>query len=133
MTKDGPLWLVILSVATGATLGAMLRWGLTYALNGTSWFLASPLGTLLSNLFAAYLMGMALAWLSTRPEISPAVRLFIVTGFLGAFSTLTAVLGENLNFMLNGQWFYALEHFFMHIGGSFLALILGVFTIRGYL
>ena len=133
MTKDGPLWLVVISVATGATLGAMLRWGLTYAFNSTSWFLASPLGTLLSNLFAAYLMGLALAWLSTRPEISPAVRLFVITGFLGAFSTLTAVLGANLHFMLNGQWLSALEHFFMHIGGSFVALVLGVITIRGHL
>lgn len=133
MTKDGPLWLVVLSVATGATLGAMLRWGLTYAFNGTSWFLSSPLGTLLSNLCAAYLMGMALAWLSTRPEISPAVRLFIITGFLGAFSTLTAVLGENLHFMQNGEWLAAAEHFFMHIFGSFFALLLGVLTIRGHL
>ena len=114
MTKDGPLWLVVVSVATGATLGAMIRWWLTYAFNGTSWFLSSPLGTLLSNLCAAYLMGMALAW-------------------LGAFSTLTAVLGENLHFMLTGQWLASLEHFLMHIGGSFIALVLGVLTIRGHL
>ena len=120
MTKDGPLWLVVVSVATGATLGAMIRWWLTYAFNGTSWFLSSPLGTLLSNL-------------SPRPEISPAVRLFIITGFLGAFSTLTAVLGENLHFMLTGQWLASLEHFLMHIGGSFIALVLGVLTIRGHL
>ena len=78
-------------------------------------------------------MGMALAWLSTRPEISPAVRLFIITGFLGAFSTLTAVLGENLHFMQNGEWLAAAEHFFMHIFGSFFALLLGVLTIRGHL
>ena len=132
MTKDGPLWLVVLSVASGATLGAMLRWWLTYAFNGTVWFLSSPLGTALSNLCAAYLMGMALAWLSTRPEISPAVRLFIITGFLGAFSTRTAVLGENLHFMLTNQWVAAIEHFFVHIVGSFICLVLGVLTVRGH-
>lgn len=77
-------------------------------------------------------MGMALAWLSTRPEISPAVRLFIITGFLGAFSTLTAVLGENLHFMLTNQWVAAIEHFFVHIVGSFICLVLGVLTVRGH-
>ena len=96
ITKDGPLWLVVVSVATGASIGALIRWGLTYIFNGTQWFLSSPLGTVFSNLIAAYLMGAVLAWLSTRPDISPAVRLFIITGFLGALSTLTAVLGENL-------------------------------------
>ena len=109
ITKDGPLWLVVVSVATGASIGALIRWGLTYIFNGTQWFLSSPLGTVFSNLIAAYLMGTVLAWLSTRPDISPAVRLFIITGFLGALSTLTAVLGENLHFMLTGQWLACLR------------------------
>ena len=132
ITRDGPLWRVVLSVSCGATLGAMTRWGLTYYFNDKVWFLTSPLGTALSNLTAAYLMGIALAWLSTRPEISPAVRLFIITGFLGAFSTLTAVLGENLHFILNNQWLSAIEHFMIHIVGSFIALVMGVLTIRGH-
>ena len=29
MTRDGPLWLVILAVGTGAGLGAVCRWSLT--------------------------------------------------------------------------------------------------------
>ena len=133
ITKDGPLWLVVLSVATGASIGALIRWGLTYIFNSTQWFLSSPLGTVFSNLIAAYLMGVVLAWLSTRPDISPAVRLFIITGFLGALSTLTAVLGENLHFMLTGQWLASLGHFAFHFGGAFFALLLGVLTVRGHL
>ena len=66
-------------------------------------------------------------------DMVPQIPVTIITGFLGAFSTLTAVLGENLHFMLTGQWLAALEHFFMHIGGSFIALVLGVLTIRGHL
>ena len=33
MTRDGPLWLVILAVGTGAGLGAVCRWTLSYFLN----------------------------------------------------------------------------------------------------
>ena len=36
MTRDGPLWLVILAVGTGAGLGAVCRWMLSYFLNPLS-------------------------------------------------------------------------------------------------
>lgn len=133
VTRDGPLWLVILAVTSGASLGAMIRWAFCYALNSKDWISLSPLGTVVSNYCAAYLMGMALAWLYTRPEVSPAVRLFIVTGFLGALSTLTAVLGENLNFVMLGQWSAALVHFFLQIVGSYVVLCLGFLTLRGHI
>lgn len=133
ITRDGPLWVVVLAVSSGAALGAMARWVLTYLFNERSWLFSAPLGTFIANICAAYLMGIALAWLSTRPEISPTFRLFVIVGFLGAFSTLTAILGENLHFLLNGQWLSSLAHFVLHIGGSFLALVLGVLTIRGHL
>lgn len=133
ITRDGPLWMVVLAVTSGAAMGAMIRWTLTYLFNEKSWFFTAPMGTLIANLCAAFLMGMALAWLMSRPEIGPNFRLFVITGFLGAFSTLTAVLGENLHFMLMGQWLSAFIHFVLHIGGSFIALVCGVLTIRGHL
>ena len=36
MTRDGPLWLVILAVRTRAGLGAVCRWTLSYFLNPLS-------------------------------------------------------------------------------------------------
>ena len=53
-------------------------------------------------------------------------------GISRCFSTLTAVLGENLHFMLTDQWVAAIEHFFVHIVGSFICLVLGVLTVRGH-
>ena len=47
MTRDGPLWLVILAVGTGAGLGAVCRWMLSYFLNPLSGWM--PWGTLASN------------------------------------------------------------------------------------
>ena len=47
MTRDGPLWLVILAVGTGAGLGAVCRWMLSYFLNPLAGWM--PWGTLASN------------------------------------------------------------------------------------
>jgi hypothetical protein len=38
ITRDGPLWMVILAVTSGAAMGAMIRWTLTYLFNEKSWF-----------------------------------------------------------------------------------------------
>ena len=75
------------AVASGAALGAVLRWWLGIALNGVQPLL--PLGTLLANLAGGLLAGSAMAWISQHPELSPAWRLFITTGFLGGLTTFS--------------------------------------------
>lgn len=65
MTRDGPLWLVILAVGTGAGLGAVCRWMLSYFLNPLAGWM--PWGTLASNAAGGLLIGAALAWTSANP------------------------------------------------------------------
>ena len=66
MTRDGPLWLVILAVGTGAGLGAVCRWMLSYFLNPLSGWM--PWGTLASNAAGGLLIGAARARIpSCRP------------------------------------------------------------------
>ena len=79
MTRDGPLWLVILAVGTGAGLAAVCRWTLSYFLNPLAGWM--PWGTLASNAAGGLLIGAALAWTSANPELPPTVRLFVITGF----------------------------------------------------
>ena len=92
MTKDGPFWLVACAVGSGAALGAILRWALSYALNAR--IEQIPLGTLAANWLGGYLIGLAAAGLSSHPAVSPAARLFIVTGFLGGLTTFSTFSSE---------------------------------------
>ena len=94
MTRDGPLWLVVLSVCSGASIGASLRWTVTYWLNPI--WSVMPLGTLCVNLLGCYLIGVAVAWLTADPSVPPAVRLFLLTGFLGGLTAFSAFSGENV-------------------------------------
>ena len=67
----------ILSVAAGASIGALLRWLLAGRFNPL--FPALPLGTLAANLIGGYLIGVAVAIFANLPELSPQARLFVVT------------------------------------------------------
>ena len=74
------MWQSFLAIGIGAALGAWLRYGLSLWLNPLH--NTVPLGTLTANLLGGYVIGLALAFFASRPELSPQWRLFIVTGLL---------------------------------------------------
>jgi len=123
-----PVAVGFVAVGLGAMLGAWLRWGLGLWLNPR--FPAVPLGTLAANLVGGYLVGIAVAWISARPEIDPAWRLFIVTGFLGGLTTFSTFSAESVGMLLRGEFGWAALHTTWHLGGSILATALGIATYR---
>lgn len=111
------------AVASGAALGACLRWGLGLALNGIQ--PALPLGTLAANLAGGLLAGAAMAWLVRHPELSPAWRLFLTTGFLGGLTTFSTFSAESLALLMRGEMLAAAAHSALHLIGSLAAAALG--------
>ncbi len=85
----------LLAVFLGAGLGACARFGLDEALN--RWLPQMPLGTLAANLIGGYLVGVAIAFLAWRSELSPLWRLFCITGVLGGLTTFSAFSAEVVN------------------------------------
>ena len=115
------------AVGLGAMLGAWLRWGLGMWLNPR--FPAVPLGTLTANLVGGYLVGIAVAWISARPEIDPAWRLFIVTGFLGGLTTFSTFSVEVVAQLMAGRMMWALSAIAVHVAGSIGMTLLGIGTV----
>src|SRR5437868_6119642 len=103
----------VLSIAAGASLGALLRWVLASRFNAV--YPTLPLGTLAANLIGGYLIGVAVAYFATRPDLSPEVRLFIITGFLGGLTTFSTFSAEVVTQMHNGQWLAALATALVHM------------------
>ena len=118
----------LLSVGLGAALGAWLRWGLGAWLNPRH--AAVPLGTLVANVAGGYLIGLAVAWISARPEIAPEWRLFVVTGFLGGLTTFSTFSAESVGMLLRGDYGWAALHSAGHLAGSLVATALGIATVR---
>ena len=128
VTREGPLWLVLLAVGVGAVLGAWLRWWLGYWLNAR--FEVLPVGTLVANLGGAFVIGAVLALFGLHPGIGPFWRLLLVTGFLGGLTTFSTFSAESLGMLMAGDWGRALLHSVAHVLGSLAAAAFGMASVR---
>lgn len=117
----------LLAIAAGAALGALCRWWLGLALN--AWFPALPPGTLAANLIGGYLAGVALPLLLAHPELPPAWRLFVITGFLGGLTTFSAFSLEIAALLQQGRLVLAAGGIVLHVGGSLAATLAGFATV----
>jgi CrcB protein len=116
------------AVAVGAVLGAWLRWFLVGEFNAVVPHL--PLGTLIANVGGGLVVGFAIAWLAADPQIHPNVRLFLVTGFLGALTTFSSFSAESLQLLHAGRYGWALAHSAAHLFGSLAAAAAGFAAYR---
>jgi CrcB protein len=116
-----------LAVFLGAGIGALLRWQLSIWLNAKS---SVPLGTLTANWAGGLLIGLIAGYLTTRPDISPAWRLFWVTGLLGGLTTFSTFSAESVGFLERGQWGLLLAHSGLHLLGSVALAALGFWLVR---
>ncbi len=102
-TADG--WTMkILLVMLGGSLGALSRYGvslLAVQLFGARF----PWGTLIVNLTGCFLIGLAFA-LGERGVslMNPAMRLFFMTGYLGALTTFSTYGLETMNALRTGRY-----------------------------
>lgn len=118
----------LLAVFGGAGAGASLRWWLGTRLNPV--FPTLPLGTLAANLLGGYLVGVAVAYFSHNPALSPEARLAVITGFMGGLTTFSTFSTEVVTLLLRGQYLWAGLEASVHLFGSFILTALGMMTVR---
>ncbi len=116
----------IAAIGGGAMLGAWLRWGLGTWLNPV--LPTIPLGTLAANLAGGYLIGLAVAYFGEHAAIAPEVRLFVITGFLGALTTFSTFSAEAVALLARAQYAWWALHSFVHLAGSIAMTLLGIAT-----
>jgi len=117
----------IIAVALGGALGALARWVLSFELNAVLPHL--PLGTLLSNVIAGYIIGVAIAFFARLPSIAGQWRLFVVTGLMGGLSTFSTFSAEVVAHLQHAQFGWALVEVGVHVSASLLMTTLGIATV----
>ena len=117
------------AVALGAAAGALLRWYAGMALN--SLWAGFPLGTLLVNCLGGALIGVAMVWFSRSPD--ELLRLLLVTGLLGGFTTFSSFSAESLGLVQRGDLGLALLHSAAHLLGALACTALGYGLARTFL
>ena len=114
---------LILAISVGSVAGGLLRWFLSLKLNIIAF--AIPLGTLLSNLIAGYIIGFAIAFFN-QSNLSAEWRLLVITGFCGGLSTFSTFSAEIVNFLQEGRIAWGLTTIAIHVFGSVLMTFLEI-------
>lgn len=116
--------LSVLALCLGASLGAIVRWRLGLWLSTPGALL--PWGTLAANLIGGYLVGIAVAVFQALPQLDPAWRLALVTGFLGALTTFSSFSSEVVAELLQARYLLAMGTAALHLFGSLLLTLAGI-------
>ncbi|GAB6080728.1 MAG: fluoride efflux transporter CrcB [Hydrogenophilus thermoluteolus] len=120
-------WRTVAAVFVGAGFGAVLRWWLGVQLN---WLWTTiPLGTLAANLLGGYLIGLALGWFAALPNLAPAWRFLIVTGFCGGLTTFSTFSAELVHLLQHERYGWFAVSVLLHLGGSVAMTFAGLVTM----
>jgi CrcB protein len=111
-----------LAVAGG--LGTLARYGLAnlvHRLHGdhTHW------GTLIVNLTGCFVAGLIWILFENRWPVSHEVRTIVLVGFMGAFTTFSALVIETGELLRTAEWMRAGMNVAIHNGVGFIALFAG--------
>lgn len=118
-----------LLVALGGGLGSMLRYFI--GVHAAQRFgLRFPVGTLVINLSACFLIGLILEVLNRHAEINEAWRYLIPIGFVGGYSTFSTFEWETWRDMSGGEFGIGLLYLSVSIVGGLLAVALGAALAR---
>ncbi len=88
-------WKNILWVALGGSTGAVCRY-LIYKFLSVQYPMSFPLGTFAINIAGSFLIGLLLGLSLKMPEFSPTLKLLLMTGFCGGFTTFSSFTAEGM-------------------------------------
>ena len=87
-----------LLVGLGGALGSMARYGIGLALPSVGF----PYATLIVNVIGCFCIGLVLPTVARAEALPPELRLLVVVGFLGGFTTFSAFGSETVGFLRSG-------------------------------
>ena len=120
----------VLAICIGASAGAVGRWSLGLWLSPGG---AIPWGTLAANLIGGYLIGICVAVFQAMPQLDPVWRLALVTGFLGGLTTFSSFSAEVVTLLMQQRYALALGTASLHVAGSMLLPVAGIWTANHWL
>ncbi|CAN7302861.1 fluoride efflux transporter CrcB [Rhizobium sp. LjRoot258] len=121
-----------LLVAVGGAIGSVLRyyvgqWALRLA--GP----AFPWGTLTVNVVGCFVIGVFAEMIVRRFDASPEMRLLLITGFLGGFTTFSAFSLDAISLFERGAAVSGAVYIVASVGLSMAAVIAGLALMRATL
>jgi CrcB protein len=113
-----------LAVLAGAGLGGLARFAL-----GT-WIMTKyggrfPMGTFVINVTGSFLIGLLMTLMTERWQPHPNLRLFLVVGVLGGYTTFSSFEYETLQAARSGERWLGLLYVVASVAAGYVAVWLG--------
>ncbi|MGH0031687.1 MAG: fluoride efflux transporter CrcB [Myxococcota bacterium] len=119
-------WLVLLA---GGGLGAVLRFAVALWVDERAG-IHFPWGTLAVNAAGCFGIGVLVTLADEHALVSPTLRLFLVTGLLGGFTTFSTFGMETWQLVEDGRAVAALGNALGSVAAGLVAVIAGVVVTR---
>ncbi len=113
----------LLAIAVGSSVGAWIRWFLGLKLNAI--YPNIPLGTVAVNLIGGFIIGFAIAFFA-QSQLSPNLKLLIVTGFCGGLTTFSTFSFEVMSLLQEGKLALSGLTIAIHVIGAVAFTIMGM-------
>ena len=104
-----------LVVGSGGFFGALARYGLSGLVHRRIPLTTFPYGTLVVNLLGCLAIGVVAGLVESRQLFGPEVRMFLLIGFLGAFTTFSTLGYETFAMIRNDEYFRAALNVGLHV------------------
>jgi fluoride exporter len=114
----------LIIIMLGGSLGAVSRY-LIGLMAAKAWGVNFPWGTLIVNMAGCFLIGLIFALADSVRLLTPSVRLFLITGFLGALTTFSSFSLETTNAVRAGLTLQPIMNIMLNNLGGFGLTFLG--------
>jgi CrcB protein len=118
------VWLALAGAA--GTLARYGLAGLVQSLFGSMF----PWGTVVVNIAGCFFAGILWALFEHRVTVTPDVRVVVLIGFMGAFTTFSAFILETGELVRASEWLFAAANVALQNGIGFVALFMGIMLGR---
>jgi CrcB protein len=120
---------IYFAIAVAGALGAVSRYWVLTASN--NWLGHNfPYGTLTVNVSGSLIMGFLTVLLVHRFNVSNEIRVALLVGFLGSFTTFSAFSIDTVHWIENGAILKALAYVLLSVFGCVLGAWFGLATAR---
>lgn len=119
----------LLYLALAGALGTVSRFGMSKLVHhfmGHSF----PWGTLIVNATGCFMAGLLLTLLEQRRPMATEIRLLLMVGFMGAFTTYSSLIVDTREIFRVASWMPAVGNMMLQNGVGVITLMAGIFLGR---